>query len=87
MSARQLNLFATRSPLFGLHVKVQTAKHCCYDIAVVWDGSGPHYGELRCRDCDAHRGWLSRSTATWLESIINKFGAPGEPIVIRRLPQ
>jgi hypothetical protein len=47
------------------------------------EGKGPHAGALHCADCGQHRGWLSKTTAAWIESIINRFGAPTTPIVVR----
>jgi hypothetical protein len=39
---------------------------------------------LICADCGHHRGWLSKSTAQWIGSVITRFGAPTTPIVVRR---
>ena len=74
------------SPLFGLQVKIERGTVCCDqpDIATIARGSGPHYAELRCTACGRHRGWLSKQTASAIEAIINQFGAPTEPIILRR---
>ena len=75
------------SPLFGQRVKFD-GERCCPQcgnkIAVIGRSVGPHYAELRCVGCSAHCGWLSKSTASWLETIIRKFGAPLTPIILRR---
>jgi hypothetical protein len=75
----------TRSQLFGLQVRMKHLKPCCAraEISVIGHGAGPHYAELHCANCGRHRGWLSRATASWIETIIQKFGAPTEPIVVR----
>jgi hypothetical protein len=73
-------------PLFGLRVKLGAAHSCGGNLAVISERCGSHYAELRCAACNAHRGWLSHSTASWLHSVINKFGAPTTPIVLRRPP-
>jgi hypothetical protein len=83
----QLELLAdSASPPFGLQVKIERSKDCCAQagIATIGCSAGPHFAELRCAACGAHRGWLSKSTAQWIEEVINKFGAPTEPIVVRR---
>jgi hypothetical protein len=74
-----------KSPQFGLQVRMQHLKPCCgqADITVIGHGCGPHYAELHCANCGRHRGWMSKSTASWIETIIQKFGAPTEPIVVR----
>jgi len=35
--------------------------------------------------CNRRRGWLSKTTATWIEKVIAHFGAPTTPIVLRKL--
>jgi hypothetical protein len=83
----QLKLPAdSASPLFGLSVKIERATACCAqpDIATISRGVGEHFAELKCSACGTHRGWLSKRTAEMIEAIINKFGAPTEPIVMRR---
>jgi hypothetical protein len=78
---------AQRSPLHGLRVKlarnIDKTKPCHRNVATVHPGKGPHAGELRCADCDRHRGWLSKEVGTQLLAIIEKFGMPTEPLIIR----
>src|SRR5262249_10648520 len=38
-----------------------------------------------CASCGQHRGWLSKSTAQWIEHVAMRFGAP--TIVVRALEQ
>src|SRR5215831_5303189 len=75
------------SPLMGLKVRLDRPvdrKHpCCCNICIIAAGKGPHAGELRCADCGQHRGWLSKSTAQWIEHVATRFGAPTTPIVVR----
>jgi hypothetical protein len=74
--------------LIGLRVKldrpVDRERPCCSNICTIGAGKGPHAGELTCSDCGQHRGWLSKSTARWIESVIARFGAPTTPIVVRK---
>ena len=85
----QQELFAqpTNSPLHGLRVKLvrelDKRKPCCGTLAIIHPGKGPHAGELRCADCDRHRGWLTKQVGDWLLIVIDKFGTPREPLTIR----
>jgi len=69
--------------LTGLLVKLDRPT-CCQNICVIGPGKGPHTGELRCTDCNQHRGWLSQETACWIASVIATFGRPVEPIVVHK---
>jgi hypothetical protein len=68
--------------LIGLKVKldrpVDRERPCCRNIAVICEGRGPQSGEFRCIDCNQHRGWLSKTTAVWIES-----GSPANPATQR----
>ena len=39
--------------------------------------------ESRCSDCDRFRGWMSGETFAFITTIIDQFGRPTEPIVVR----
>ena len=88
--SRQLDLFIVQpqTPLGGLRVKldrpVDRDRPCCRNICSVSPGKGPHGGQLICIDCNRPRGWLSKTTAQWIEDVISCFGAPTSPIVVRR---
>ena len=92
MTTQQNDMFpaapAADSSLVGLKVKLDRAvdreRPCCNNVCIIGAGNGPHAGELRCADCGQHRGWLSKSTAQWIESVIARFGAPATPIVVRK---
>ena len=91
MSA-QIDMFgsapAANTNLIGLKVKldrpVDRERSCCNNVCIISAGKGAHAGELRCVNCDQHRGWLSKPTAQWIESVITRFGAPKTPIIVRR---
>jgi hypothetical protein len=80
------DLFGTPT-LIGLKVKldrpVDREAPCCQNICTIGPAREPHAGELICADCGQHRGWLSKSTARWLEHIAARFGAP-EVITVRK---
>jgi hypothetical protein len=85
-SYTQLDFFGpptSVNPLLGLAVRLPHAcRKCAGSVATVGPGTPPHYASLRCRSCDFHRGWLSRANCTFLTEVINKGGAPREPIVL-----
>jgi hypothetical protein len=85
---RQLDLFnAPEETLVGLRIKldrpVDRDRRCCRNICTIGPSKEPYAGELICSDCGQHRGWLSKSTAHWIESVFTRFGAPTTPIVVR----
>jgi hypothetical protein len=88
----QIDMFcssaADTSKLVGLKVKldrpVDRERPCCRNICAIGAAKGPHAGELICTDCGQHRGWLSKSTARWIEHVVSRFGAPTTPIVVRK---
>jgi hypothetical protein len=74
--------------LIGLKVRldcpVDRDRPCCRSICVIKAGKGPHAGKFECADCGQFRGWLSKSTAQWIEGAVERFGAPTTPIVVRK---
>jgi len=95
MSAQggQFSLFASEatapstSPIVGLTVKLDRPGDriapCHANLATVGSSRGPHHHALACSECGGHRGWLGAKETAFLVSVVNKFGAPTEPIVIR----
>jgi hypothetical protein len=73
--------------LIGLKVKldrpIDRERPCCLNICTIGAARGPHAGELRCASCGQHRGWLSKSTAQWIEHVATRFGAPTTLIIMR----
>jgi hypothetical protein len=72
------------NPLMGLVVDLQTQCKCGGYVAVIGAGKGPHLASLRCEACDAHRGWLSQQTYSFVNETIKRFGRTTEPIKVRR---
>jgi hypothetical protein len=56
---------------------------CCQNLATVHPGVGPHGAALRCANCGRHRGWLPKQATEFLKAIVNRFGNPADPIVLR----
>ena len=74
--------------LIGLKVRldrpIDRERPCCLNICTIGPAREPHVGELICSSCGQHRGWLSQSTARWIESVVSRFGAPTTPIIVRK---
>jgi hypothetical protein len=69
----------------GLIVEPPTpCRQCNGVLATIGAGTQPHAASLRCTTCGGHRGHLSLSTWSFISSIAGKYGAPTEPIKIRR---
>lgn len=83
----QLAMFETTAPSslpIGLTVILpKLCGNCGSDSAAVGSSRGPHHASLLCECCDRHRGWLSGSTYKFLSDVIENFGRPTEPILIR----
>ena len=56
---------------------------CCNNVAIVGPGKAQHAAELRCTDCNRHRGWLRREALDFLIDLSQRFCAPAEPIILR----
>jgi hypothetical protein len=69
--------------LIGLEVRLARACACGKDVATVCSGKGPHYAELRCAKCGAHRMWLRGDAFLFLTDVCQRFGRPTTPVVIR----
>jgi hypothetical protein len=85
MSA-QASLFpettASSTSLTALEVVLPRPCQCGEAIAVVGSSKGPHHASLVCSRCGVHRAWLSGTTAAALNTIIDRFGRPTEPIIV-----
>jgi hypothetical protein len=87
---RQLDLFIAEpeTPLVGLRVKLDRSadrdRPCCRNLCTLTPRKGSHAAGLLCVDRGQHRGWLSNTTAHWIENVIERFGAPTTPIVVRK---
>jgi hypothetical protein len=81
-TAQVLNLFGHHDPLLGRVLCMDQACNCGSNVTLICLGRGPHAAELRCRNCDRHRQWLSfddyRTCGTVLAEITDRFGEPAE---------
>jgi hypothetical protein len=82
-------LFQTTSSsaLIGMIVQLDRSidqqKPCCSNMAIITIGKGQHAAGLVCASCGRHRGWISKSTTTSLQKIVEQWGAPTEPLIVR----
>src|SRR5262249_763850 len=80
--------FLGNPTLVGLKIRLDRPadrdRPCSPNVSTIGAGRGPHAGELICTDCGQHRGWLSKSTTHWIETVVMRFGAPTTPIVVRK---
>jgi hypothetical protein len=61
---------------------IDQLKPCHDNLAIIRPGRGPHAAELKCATCNAHRGWLSKTTFEFLTKTVRLFGVPTEPFCI-----
>jgi hypothetical protein len=74
--------------LIGTKIKLDRPtdreRPCCRNVCIISASGEPHAGKLNCADCGRDRGWLSKTTAQWIESVMSRFGAPATPIIVRK---
>ena len=90
MTATTPDLFATgEAPphpdrLVGVIVALPALCRCGQSaLSLIGPGRGPHAAEMRCKNCEQHRGWLSRETHRFIAETISRFGCPTTPIKVR----
>jgi hypothetical protein len=71
-------LYGLKARLAGMNCK------CGHPIATIHRPAGPHHADLICDDCGAQRGEISERTAKILKGIVERWGAPTTPLILRR---
>jgi hypothetical protein len=62
-------------PLIGRPVTLDTpCRTCGSTTALIESGCGPHLGELRCRNCNKHRQWISRESYVAIAEFVAEIG-------------
>src|SRR5262245_32216781 len=73
-------------PVIGIRVRLDRhvdRLHGCHDnIALILPGRGPHAAQLRCAQCNRHRGWLAQTTFNFISETVRVFGVPSEPFTL-----
>ena len=72
------------TPLLGQKVRLPHDCNCGADTAVIGASDGKFYASLTC-SCGRSRGSLTEFTASWIEAVAAKFGAPAM-ITLRHAP-
>ena len=57
---------------------------CGAHEATLGSSKAMHAACFRCAQCDRHRGWASAAFTGFIGGIIDEFGRPTEPILVRR---
>jgi hypothetical protein len=81
-----VDLFGHTDPaplLVRLDRRCDRERPCCTNVAQIRPGRPPHAAELRCNECNRHRGWLPKAALDFLTATAQRFGAPVEPLVLR----
>jgi hypothetical protein len=85
----QLDFFATApsTSLVGLRVlHWGECRNCGSNHGTLGSSSGPHCASVICTNCGCHLAWLARESADFIKSVIDNFGRPTAPIVVRNKP-
>jgi hypothetical protein len=81
------DLFAATAPstsLIGLAVLMPSdCPACGARAAVLGSSRAMHHAAIRCAECDRHRGWVSAAFAAFVGAILDEFGRPTAPIILR----
>jgi hypothetical protein len=64
------------SALIGLQVKLSTDCRCGSEIAIIAGANDKYPATLKCRDCECHRGAISKFTLSFIEAVAARYGAP-----------
>lgn len=57
--------------------QIDHEKPCCENLALVHARTtGVHAAELRCANCNSHRGWLRRAALEFLTETARRWGTP-----------
>jgi hypothetical protein len=67
----------------GVLITLPKRCRCGGNLAQV-DLKALHLFALSCRSCDRPRGFLERAAASFITEIINRFGVPTQPIMLRQ---
>jgi hypothetical protein len=74
---------ADADSLIGIAIKAPRRCQCGHDLFHVGPGRGTHRASVHCARCSRHSGWLSYETAKFLSDVIEHFGRPTMPVVVR----
>jgi hypothetical protein len=70
--------------LYGLRVRFEGCPNCCSNIGTIETNGGTEFADLICTGCGVRRGTLSGQTFQFLSTLVERYGAPDTPIILRR---
>ncbi len=83
----QLDFFAgTTAPstsMVGLLIRLPRECRCGSVEFTIGSSKNFHHAGLFCADCGAHGGWMSGESFSFINGIIDQFGKPTAPIIVR----
>jgi hypothetical protein len=84
---QQLDMFGAVAPstsIIGLTAILPKPCHWCGANSVMIGSSrAMHHARLDCSECGRHRGWASGEAVLFLQGIIDHFGRPDQPVIVR----
>ena len=75
--------FFNSDPLIGLQAQLSRGEHRHGNVVELHPGVAMHAYALKCPICGEHRGWLPKAAVPFLKKIVDSFGRPTTPIVLR----
>jgi hypothetical protein len=54
---------------------------------VVGAGKAMHAASVMCSACGRHGGWVSQASYAFINEVVDVFGRPEQPIIVRRSSQ
>ena len=86
----QLSFFeettAPSTSVVGLRVVFQgECRKCEGRETVIGSSKGPHHAVLNCSACGEFRGWMYGESHQFISTIIDHWGRPSAPIVVRSI--
>lgn len=73
------------SGIIGLAVRLvhRPCRACGGLDFIIGPGAAMHAASLRCVECNAHGGWLSKGAVTFIQMTVKKFGKPTEAVTVQ----
>jgi hypothetical protein len=72
------------SVLYGLQVRFEGCRDCCSNVGTIESSGGTELANLICSGCGVRRGTISGQSFQFLSALVERYGAPDTPIILRR---
>jgi hypothetical protein len=88
MTPQQIDLFADITAVSTSHIGLtvilpRECRYCHSTEFTIGSSKNFHCAVLACAACGQHGGWLSVETFSFIDGIIDRYGRPTSPIVVR----